>query len=263
MRFRTFASLLLLAILLNIAPIRLSPPVKFLRVSIQTVFYPFNFTAHAVTGGIYNFFLNMGRLCGVEKENQKLKQELQALQAQMAVLQGVESENIDLRKTLRYWNINYRYGLIPAEVVARNSNTWYADVFISKGSQDGVKEGASVICPEGLIGRVIKVLPLHSQVQLLSDSHSRVSVYLPRLRAYGVLEGGHGMLLELKLIPEDLDIRADDEVSVSSYSETYARNAKIGKVVKASKQPNDMFQAVWVKPYVNFSQLSSVFVVTK
>lgn len=263
MRFRPFAFFLLLAVLLNMAPFRLSPPVAFLRVSLQAVFYPFNFAAHALTGGVYHFFLNTGGLMVAKKENQKLKQEQEALKARLLVLQGMESENFDLRKTLRFWDTNYRYGLIPAEVVSRNSNAWYAELIIDQGAQAGVKESSSVINSEGLVGRVIKVFPLHSQVQLLTDSHSRISVFLPRLRAYGVLEGGHGLQLELKLIPEDLEVREEDEVAVSAYSETYARHTRIGKVIKAGKQVNDMFQSVWVKPYVSFSQISTVFVVNK
>ena len=49
-------------------------------------------------------------------------------------------------------------------------------VFIDRGSTSGIEKGMAVVTPEGIVGKVIAVYPLVSQVLLVTDPTFKVGI---------------------------------------------------------------------------------------
>ena len=85
---------------------------------------------------------------------------------------------------------------IPAPVLSRNGSVGVSGIMrLGKGSLAGVKAGAPVAVPEGLVGRVLSVTPHTCDVRLIIDPSMRVSCEIEPPDPsdgpiYGILYGG-------------------------------------------------------------------------
>lgn len=189
------------------------------------------------------------------EENERLKRELASLALVRADLDRLEAENARLRQTLGY--------------AARHPETWMAAGVLStrggavsahktlrvdKGSLAGVKVGAVVSAPGGLVGRVTDVTPHTAEVTLLTDSRVKVACQIetgepdpPR----GILSGANG---EEHLLLQHL-VRANgvpprSRVVTSGLGGVFPRGLEVGTYLSDGK----------VLPAVDFSSLDDVFI---
>ncbi|MEJ2056050.1 MAG: rod shape-determining protein MreC, partial [Calditrichaceae bacterium] len=95
---------------------------------------------------------------------------------------------------------------------------------------------------------------------ILLDPNCRVSVRVQRNRELGMTawDGGNGLLLEY--IPNTVEIRPGDVLFTSGFSQIYPPNIKVGTVLQAEVNSEQLFQTIKVKPAVNFNKLEEVYV---
>ncbi|BAS58042.1 rod shape-determining protein MreC [Leptolyngbya boryana NIES-2135] len=150
----------------------------------------------------------------------------------------LESKNQKLEELLGFAKSKKAEG-IPASVIGRSADHWWQHVTLSRGSNDGVKEGAVVMSPGGLVGRIIDVSPSTSRVLLLSDPSSRVGVAISRSRFMGYLRGKTGNRAVMEFFEKVPDVRKDDVVTTSSFSQLFPAGIPIGRVesVDLTKSP--------------------------
>lgn len=132
-------------------------------------------------------------------ENRRLKEEVAALRMELSVRDSrsaardsgrVDSEPRAANRDLQAAN------WISAPVLSRNGATGVNGYLrVGKGSLAGVKAGAAVAVPEGLVGRVMTVTPHTSDVRLISDPSVRVACEIETSNpafgpVYGILYGG-------------------------------------------------------------------------
>ena len=128
-----------------------------------------------------------------DPENVRLRREIAALSLLREDCTRLRAENAALRETLGYrarlpgaWEV--------AEVLSSGGGAAATrDVIrVGKGSLSGVREGAAVAVPEGLVGRVVSVSPHTAEVLLLTDPSMRVSCRIEadgNAVAHGILRG--------------------------------------------------------------------------
>lgn len=63
----------------------------------------------------------------------------------------------DLKELYKIDNVYSSYEKIGANVIGRNSDSWYDTFIIDKGSADGIEVDMNVIAGNGLVGIVYKV----------------------------------------------------------------------------------------------------------
>src|SRR5215467_12845112 len=81
---------------------------------------------------------------------------------------------------------------IAARVIGNNTVVSAKAVFIDRGSTSGVESGMAVVTPDGIVGKIVAVYPLVSQVLLVTDPTFKVGVESQKRHIHGVLDCGTG-----------------------------------------------------------------------
>src|SRR6266404_2604317 len=109
----------------------------------------------------------------LEKDNGSLRVENRQLKSTNQALRDVEHEVNRLRHALNYRERSV-FKLVPAEVIARDSSTWWRTVTINRGKEDKIESDLPVVTDEGLVGKTTTVSETISVVLLISDESCRV-----------------------------------------------------------------------------------------
>lgn len=199
-------------------------------------------------------------LVGVQKENQRLRRHLnEAVQREaryqeaLLALKRLESL-LDLKRQLAL-------PVTGARVVAYDPSMWSRAAIIDQGRSQGVEVGQAVVAPAGIIGRVVEAYPRYAKVMLIVDRHSGADAMIQRTRVRGILEGKGGNRCSLEYVPKNADLQEGDLVLASGLGGIYPQGLVFGKVTKADKKAEGVFQQVEVNPSVDLSSLEEVLVV--
>lgn len=119
---------------------------------------------------------------------------------------------------------------VSAPVISREEGGWWQQLELGKGSIDGVKAGDPVLAPGGLIGRVSSVTPSTARVQLLTDSGSRLGVWVARVQRHGLLVGQGTARPRLQFLEKDTGVRPGDVITTSPASTLVPPNLLVGVV---------------------------------
>jgi rod shape-determining protein MreC len=156
------------------------------------------------------------------------------LELEQQVLE-LTQQNQQLKQLLAY-NEAQTTTNITAPVIGRNSDRWWHQITLGKGSKEGIKSGDVVMGIGGLIGRVVHVTPNTSQVLLISDASSRVGAILSRNRQLGYIQGKEKSTVIMHFFNQVADIKPGDEIATSNLSKLYPPGLPIGKVKSKSQQ---------------------------
>ena len=150
-------------------------------------------------------------------------------------LRLLKKDNIRLREILSLQNSSVE-NTISAAVISRKTGSWWRQIILNKGSNDGVEIGSTVIGPGGLLGRVSDTSLFTSSVKLLTSPESKVGVWIDRIQINGLLVGVGDDYPSLILYSKDADIKVGDFVSSSPASTLLPPNIPIG-IVQSVDEP--------------------------
>ena len=157
------------------------------------------------------------------------------------------------------------FKLIAAEVVTRDSSTWWRTVTINRGKQEGIETDMPVVTDEGLIGKTTTVSDSISVVLLVSDENCKVAASVEGSREQGIVSGervtaGLNPLLNLNFLSKQADLKPGQKVYTSGVGGVFPSGLLIG-VVK-SFRVRELDGQGQLAPAVDLSHLEDVFVVT-
>lgn len=153
---------------------------------------------------------------------------------QQSRLQQLEADNRRLRGLLA---LQQRGGpVLAAPVIARPATGWWQQLLLGKGAWQGVRRGDVVVAPGGVLGRVVSLTPSTAVVQLLTDSSSKVAVWVPRTGEHGLLVGVGTSRPVLRFLDRDARVRAGDLVTTSPASTLVPPNLTVGVVQRLDEQ---------------------------
>src|SRR6202023_322391 len=124
----------------------------------------------------------------LERENASLQVENRSLKATNPGLRDREHEVNRLRHALNYRERSV-FKLVPAEVVARDSSTWWHTVTINRGNGDNIDTDMPVVTDEGLVGKTTTVSASVTVVLLVSDENCKVAATVEGTREQGIVSG--------------------------------------------------------------------------
>ncbi len=200
----------------------------------------------------------------LEHENAALQVENRELRATNQSLRDVEHEVNRLRHALNYRERSV-FKLIAAEMVARDSSTWWRTVTINRGRRDGIETDMPVVTDEGLIGKTTTVSDVISVVLLVSDENCRVAASVEGSREQGIVSGervttGLTPRLDLNFLSKQADLKPGQKVYTSGVGGVFPSGLLIG-VVKTYRV-RELDAQAQLTPAVDLSHLEDVFVVT-
>ena len=256
-----FALLIVVSLTLLTWKVKNRGPVILFENVVLSMARPFQQVATWTTRSLGEVWGNYIYLVNVQRDNQRLREELKWLR---------QENHRYLEAYLQYQRlqrlINFReqtpLDAVAAEVVGRNSNSWTQIIYINRGTRDKVAKGFPVVTHDGLVGQVIYAAPALSQVMLLTDFRSGVDAIVQRTRANGVVSGRGRDLAELKFLPLGADLQAGDRLISSGMGGVFPKGLIIG-AVKDIYRNGRQTQQVEIQPSVDFSHLEEVLVLVK
>jgi rod shape-determining protein MreC len=201
------------------------------------------------------------------EENEQLKEELANISYENKILQQERYELADLRNLYKLDEKYASYPKVAARVISRDSNNWYNQFCIDKGSEDGLSVNMNVIAGDGLVGIITEVGTNWSKVRTIIDDQSNVSGMTLKAsdtcNVKGNLELIDQGLIEIELADKDADIKEGDEIVTSHISDRYLEGILIGYVNSISVDSTNMTQSGYLTPAVSFDSLDTVLVITE
>ncbi len=154
-------------------------------------------------------------------------------------LKQLEIDNLRLRKLLDLQNFS-EANKLNSSVILRNTGSWWKEIILNKGSQNGVSAGDAVIGPGGLIGVVENTSQLTSSVQLLTSPNSKVGVWNQRANIHGLLIGVGTNTPKLFFYSKNVDVKIGDFITSSPASTLLPPNIPIGIIqsIDNKSKPN-------------------------
>jgi rod shape-determining protein MreC len=137
-----------------------------------------------------------------------------------------------------------------AEVLYDAADPYTRKLIINKGMTDGIKASSPVMDEHGILGQVTHVLPLVSEVTLVTDREHSIPVLNTRTGARGVAygESGGAPLLELRFMATNADIEVGDMLSTSGVDGIYPPGVLVGKVTKVERRAETAFARILCEP---------------
>jgi rod shape-determining protein MreC len=234
---------------------------------IQSTFFqvisPFLKTGSGLERQITSVRAGLKALDELERDNAALRVENRSLKATNEALRDVEHEVNRLRHALNYRERSL-FRLVPAEVVSRDSSTWWRTVTINRGEEDGLAPEMPVLTDEGLVGRTTTVSANISVVLLISDENCRVAASVEGTREQGIVTGERvaGSLtpmLDLNYLSKQAELKPGQKVYTSGVGGVFPSGLLVGTV--RSFQVRALDSQAKLAPAVDLAKLEDVFVV--
>jgi rod shape-determining protein MreC len=228
---------------------------------VSYVLRPFQSMNHGFNRTLSSLWEDYFALVGVQAENQGLRVRLEKLEAENSRLLEIENENTRLRGLLGVVK-DSGFVTIVSNVIGYDASNWVQAITVDKGSADGIEVGMPVIEVNGVVGQVIGVNRNSARVLLITDASSGVDSLVQGNRVRGVVGGAGIGRCELRFVLRDDEVQVGDRLVTSGMDGVYPKGLLIGIVSAVDRSSSRLFQAIPVKPAVEFSRLENVAIIT-
>jgi len=228
------------------------------------VVYPVERAKQAVSSGFWPRLSGCFRGSAAAAENRRLRLEVARLELLRGDIERLEAENGRLRRALGY--------------MAGRTGTWQAagvlsigggavgscdSLRVDKGALAGIKKGAIVAVPQGLVGRVSSVTPHTAEVTLITDSSLKVACEIESggaTRAFGILSGGDMDALVIRHLKNAESASPRSRVLTSGRGGVFPPGLEVGTLLNVRRDERGLAREGEVLPQVVFSTLEDVFI---
>ena len=221
---------------------------------------------------VSNFFSSLAKLPSLSRRNGEL-------QSQVEDLKTAKQENQELSRRIE--SLEQLLGLqsvtshtIAARVIASGVSNFEWSITIDRGSADGIQVDMPVVtgASDGprLVGRVIRVTPISSVVQLIIDRDFAVAGKLSSSQEAGLVMGRGEDELRMGHLRPGIQVSETEPESVftlgyevNGQRGLYPPGILIGTVSRAFSEPDSVESSVTIRPAVDFSTLQYVLVIAR
>lgn len=235
------------------------------RLAISTLFLPlFGLTqsTHTAAGKIGDTVVPRSV---ITRELEDKRRENSELRTQAMHYQEVMRENDRLHKILQ-WKQQVRWEMKLARVVGRDPANWWRMIHIDLGRDDGIKENATVLTPDGLVGRVGLLGSHRAQVILVGNEDCRVAALVDRTRENGVVGPLPSVavldpsLVQLSYLTRNTKLEPEQLVYTSGLGGVFPKGILVGRIVDSRRVEHGLYVEARLKLAVDLNKLEEVWV---
>lgn len=181
------------------------------------IYAPLRGGVNGVIDPIGRFFAGAVNYGSLQQENQKLRSEVVALQAQQATVSAAGRRYEELQRLLALDKLPSLSSItgVVAEVTAQSTSDFAATVTLDKGRDAGVTLGDPVVAAGGLAGQVVIASHSAATVRLLTDSKSKIGVTFGKNREATLVGTGPGKVLQVDYVPATVPVHVGELLSTS------------------------------------------------
>jgi rod shape-determining protein MreC len=174
-RRRTMIILLLSSILLITLDLRGNAVFNAARAGFGYALRPFEIAGEVITRPVSRVWDGMTRVDDLERENERLQQQIDTQRSDQITAQAALQENFELRAALNLESLA-AFERKTCSVIGSSPTNFAQRVEIDCGSLDSLRVGMPVVNDAGLVGKITTVSPEVSTVMLVTDPLYHVPV---------------------------------------------------------------------------------------
>ena len=233
--------------------------VRLLRVWTVGAISPIQKGLNAATSGLVDTWRDYIWLVGTRRQNEALREQVSWLKLENQQFRRALAR-FDREDELAAYQREIESETVVAQVIGRGSNPNSKEVFLDRGTDDGVLAGMPVITAQGIVGRVQAAYGGASLVRLVHDVEAGVGVLLGRSRTRGVMKGnGEPHECRIDYIRGEVDVAVGEPIYTSGDDRVYPKGLPVGKVTRVEE--GSEFQQIYVAPAAALDRLDEVLIV--
>jgi rod shape-determining protein MreC len=251
----TFSKLLLLsalALFLMVADKRFEIG-KIVRASLATVLSPAASVVIAPVAALQDSFKYVDTISSVKLSEQETHKKLLLQSQRASQVESLTLENSRLRQLLSLKD-TLTTPAQAAEVLYDATDPYSRKIIVNKGSVNAIQLGSPVLDELGVLGQVVRVFPLTSEVALIIDKEQTTPVLNTRTGVRSVAYGtpsASGDVLELRFISGNADVLAGDLLTTSGVDGVYPAGLHVAKIEKIERRADSGFAKILCTPKAN------------
>jgi rod shape-determining protein MreC len=191
-------------------------------------------------------------------ENERMRAELDQLRLRNRELESQAAETQRLGTVLNFRNAHAEASMLAAQVIGSSADPTSHTLFINRGERDRLRINMGVVTPDGIVGKIVEVLPNTAQVLLINDKDSGVGALFSASRTHGVVRGSGDPEPRMEYVVNDEKVLAGDAIVTSGEDRIFPKDFPIGTVESA--KPANPFQVIRVQPSARLDRLEEVLV---
>ena len=185
-------------------------------------------------------------------------------ESEIAKLNGLHAQVEALREKIGL-DKEISFSPILSRVTRRNLNSWWQELSLRKGSNQGIVNGSGVIFSKGVMGRIYQTGLNSSKVQLATNPNFRIVAHFQgddrpvTFQGNGILVGGQP-LGNVWDVPHDIQIEKGKSLllETSSLGGTFPAGLPIGLVTSLEESGDGLFKNGSVLLPLDISKVSEV-----
>lgn len=213
---------------------------------------------------IREWFVYIGSYEKVSKEIEDLRSENDRIELLESENDRLTNENRELRDLMNLKDYTSDYTLAACSIIAEDVTDWFNTFTIDLGTADGVKNGDPVVTSAGLVGIVTEAGITSSKILTIVDEDNAFMCRVARTNELVRVRGVSGESLEYKLridrATSTSKIIVGDTVVTADSGGVYPAGLIVGTITEVSKNQDTGEITAVVKPSVDLTQLSKVYV---
>ncbi len=235
-----------LSLVLLVADLRFRT-LEWVRLAVATAAWPLQRATGMPIDAASDFGAYLARQSTLLKESEEFHRRQLETANLLLRQRHLEQENIRLRALLDMRARQPVEGRI-AEILYATRDPFSRRVIIDKGSQHGISAGQAVVDDVGVIGQVVRVFPLTSEVLLLTDKDQAIPVEVQRNGLRAILAGAGAGTMELRFQAANTEVQVGDILVTSGLDGVYLPGLPVAKVVKVDRDSTHSFARITCVP---------------
>ena len=243
-RFRNLTVLVIVIVaqlLLLAWQVKTSQDVRLIRVWAVTTVTPVAGIVEAVRRNTIGFLEDYFILLDVRDQNRKLRDDNSRLKMENIYYRN-ELSTADRARALAAFQLRTPSKTVASRVTGNSTVSTARAVFIDRGSTSGIEKGMAVVTPDGIVGKVIAVYPLASQVLLVTDPTFSVGVESQKSHIHGALNCKSGSQCTVDYVQNEEKVDPGEWFYTSGEDRVFPKGFPVGTV--ASARPGQLMKEI-------------------